>query len=369
MIEIETVIIKLSNKCNLKCSYCYIYTFDDKSWDYLPSVLSFELFELTLKKLKLVYDKQKTKFDIVFHGGEPLTIGTNEIIKYFRKARDIMGNSVYLNLQTNGILLNTKIIQACKKYDILVSISLDGNAEQTKKHRINHNGKTMFNKIINNINICKNINSLGGILSVINVSNDPKDFFDFFLSLQVPSHNLLLPDGNYHNLPPYKIRNEQNSIYGDWLIKLFDYYFFQNDIKIEYFDKIMKQIIVRKNNIELPPKTYRGLIVTIDTNGEIKGNDVLRTTKFGVDSLGNINIGTFDLENLCILEEVKEIDKITYSVPTKCQSCNILNMCEGGYVTHRYDGNSFNNPSIYCHDYIVLYTHIKKVLDEHLSDC
>ena len=45
----------------------------------------------------------------------------------------------------------------------------------------------------------------------------------------------------------------------------------------------------------------------------------------------------------------------------KCLECDVLNVCGGGAVPHRFGGD-FDNPSIYCNELYALITHAKKIL-------
>jgi len=49
-----------------------------------------------------------------------------------------------------------------------------------------------------------------------------------------------------------------------------------------------------------------------------------------------------------------------------CQSCAIVDICGGGSLPHRYDGNGFKNPTVYCNEMTRLITHISNRLQEHL---
>ena len=50
-----------------------------------------------------------------------------------------------------------------------------------------------------------------------------------------------------------------------------------------------------------------------------------------------------------------------------CQSCDIVEICGGGSLPHRFGESGFVNPTVYCHEMKRLVTHINSRLREHLS--
>lgn len=115
-----TIIVKVTNGCNLRCKYCY-----NKQTEYGTQVLSHERFE----KLLGIVATQRKNIRVVWHGGEPLTVG----LDYFKRAMVIEsavcrthGVTVTNQVQTNGTLIDKNWIDFFKEYSIKVGISFDG---------------------------------------------------------------------------------------------------------------------------------------------------------------------------------------------------------------------------------------------------
>lgn len=98
----------ISNKCNFKCNYCYAGDVIDKPLTY-ANVKSIANDILDAEPLA-----------VVLSGGEPL-LEVNKLYEAF----EILGNKVGIILDTNGIIIDEKIIALLKKYHGVVRISVD----------------------------------------------------------------------------------------------------------------------------------------------------------------------------------------------------------------------------------------------------
>ena len=52
----------------------------------------------------------------------------------------------------------------------------------------------------------------------------------------------------------------------------------------------------------------------------------------------------------------------------KCLSCRAFSACGGGYLPHRWDGVSFDNPSAYCGTLLALYDHVVDVMRQSIAE-
>ncbi len=117
-----TIIIKITNSCNLNCKYCYHRS--DLTRDF-SQVMSKETIEWTIRQL-LENNDQYAEF--IWHGGEPMLVGidTFEYIVDMQKKWNKKGIRIKNCIQTNGTLLTEADIKFFKKYDFDIGISIDG---------------------------------------------------------------------------------------------------------------------------------------------------------------------------------------------------------------------------------------------------
>lgn len=111
---LEFLWLSLTSRCNLTCIHCYQESTPDLSED----KLTLADWKLVIKQAASVGCKQ-----LQFIGGEPLTF--SEIFKLAAYARQL--NYEFLEIFTNGTLLNPARVQAIKDLGIKVAISLYSN--------------------------------------------------------------------------------------------------------------------------------------------------------------------------------------------------------------------------------------------------
>ena len=73
--RIDTVLLKVASRCNLDCSYCYVYNMGDESWRAMPKRMTPDTQERVAAQLGRLFVAQRHPFAVVLHGGEPLLLG------------------------------------------------------------------------------------------------------------------------------------------------------------------------------------------------------------------------------------------------------------------------------------------------------
>lgn len=135
--------IHVSNSCNLACKYCYA---NGGNYGFQDSLMTQETADKILKTIDEWKVFQKLEY-ITFFGGEPLLAW--KIINYICE-HTVHRNVKYL-LQTNGTVINEEILEMLKKYDISVTVSIDGPQKVHDFNRIDKNGNGTFQKVLYNI--------------------------------------------------------------------------------------------------------------------------------------------------------------------------------------------------------------------------
>lgn len=110
--KIKLLILRVTNDCNLRCSYCYVCGGDSQknmSWDIARQAVDYAL--------------TRSKFlKIQFTGGEPLLNFplVKKVIDYTKKF------PVSFQVQTNGTLINMAVAKELKALRVALGVSLDG---------------------------------------------------------------------------------------------------------------------------------------------------------------------------------------------------------------------------------------------------
>src|SRR5688500_2285726 len=69
-------VLKVTARCNLDCSYCYVFNKADQSWRSRSRVMPDEVFDAALARIRRHCDRSaQPVIRLMFHGGEPLLAG------------------------------------------------------------------------------------------------------------------------------------------------------------------------------------------------------------------------------------------------------------------------------------------------------
>ncbi|MFY0630656.1 MAG: radical SAM protein [Flavobacteriaceae bacterium] len=364
MINFNGLVIKIASRCNLNCSYCFMYNLGDETYKLQPKFMKEETVDDILLKAKNYLKKyNKKQFKFLFHGGEPLLMKQSFFATFCEKAKVIQEELPDMKLdfvvQTNGVLIDKSWCDLFNKYKINVSISIDGAKEAHDMYRKDHAGKGSYDEVMKGAMMAKKELGYLNLVSVININESPKENYEAFRKIESTAINYLLTDYTYDNYP-YESNQTPTA---DWLIELFDLWV--NDTRkrfVPFFVGMMKKLLGISNS-----EHNEVTLLVIETNGEIEVIDSMK-------ACGN----AFTKSNLTIREnEISDIEetslgKLYFNESTnklckKCEECPIKNVCKGGRLVHRYSSkNGFNNPSVYCRDLVKIISHIQGYLiDQH----
>ncbi len=166
--SVGTLIMKVTNRCNLDCSYCYENvgrTGDDMTIDLFKSVVG-----------RAFHNTSRHELVIVFHGGEP-TLLTDEWFRaaaaYSYEVAARHRKTAKLLAQTNLIKLSDSRIALFKELGISLGVSLDG--PETIPTPMRERGRQAFRNFLR----AKKAGLSSGVLMTINQSN--ADRFDRIL--------------------------------------------------------------------------------------------------------------------------------------------------------------------------------------------
>lgn len=366
--DLDTVLIKVASRCNINCTYCYVYNMGDDNWSRMEKLMSVDTIDAVVESLTALSRSQKRAFSMVLHGGEPFLIGAERLEYLLSSLRKSLPSDYPISLQTNGILISELLLDICSKYRTSVAVSLDGPVEVNDKYRVTHQNKGTFEKVVAGYEILKKHNDSeflnAGLLAVIDPTSNPHEVYEFFKNNGAPSVDFLYKDGNHTILPTGKTSIDSIE-YGRWMSELLDIYLSDpNPIPIRVLDDMIKVLLGGLGSKEGMGVTDFGILI-IDTDGKLMKNDTLKSTYNGADQFAKpVNIKDGKLCEFLESEAFIAYRKLQRPVALKCLSCPILNVCGGGMILHRWkQENNFENPSVYCADQLYLVERIKTTLN------
>ena len=368
---ITTFVIKVASRCNLACTYCYMYEHPDQTWQQQPALMSVETIRLLANRLsEYVRDRNLKRILVVAHGGEPLLLGDDGLRNFFSIIRaELSDREIALDfgLQTNATLVTEETVQVLQDFNVRAGVSIDGPARWNDVARIDHSGNGSFARVMTGVEKLRNPNSgasvFGGFLTVANPNIEPTELLSFFETLKASAIDLLLPDFNHNT---YQYWQYPAGVFGRWLAEVFDLWLGDgSDMEIRLFKILMKLVLGGRRGYDALGSLSDGVVI-IETDGSYHALDVLKTAYHGATVTGK-SLTSHPIADLESEPLVRALSVKSVSAHHRCLSCHVFETCGGGYLPHRYrDDSGFDNASVFCMDLMFIIDHIRKRLASEL---
>lgn len=350
-------ILKVHSRCNLACSYCYVYELEDQAWRHLPMSMDSSTAAKVVERIAEHAARHKLdSVDVIVHGGEPLLAGEAWLANLVASLRARVPAQVNVAVQTNGTLLSRPMLEALSRLDVSIGVSLDGDSEATGRNRSYRNGRNSFDAVARGLLLLGSPefrDCYSGILCVIDTRNDPIATYEALLKFSPPALDLLLPHANWSSPPP-------GGGYADWLISVFDRWYSapRQETQIRLFRELIQLIFGQPGAVEGLGIT-QSTVAVVDTDGSIKQLDSLSSAYPGAADTGlDVLSNSFDDALDHPTTVARQMGAAALS--PDCLDCPVLEICGGGLYPHRYRaGVGFRNRSVYCDDLLKLITHVR----------
>lgn len=176
------LMLRCTTRCNLNCTYCF-----EKKTNHLSKIMTYgELKSIFLKARYYLLNVDKNAvLSVEWTGGEPLLLGPKYFERAFKLQKRIfngeLGKRLTNSIQTNGTLINKKLIRLFKKYNVNLGVSWDLAGE----HRSNTN-----KKIQSKIEMLLRSNAKFGVIVVVTNKNVHlmKKIYKIFKAINVSFH-------------------------------------------------------------------------------------------------------------------------------------------------------------------------------------
>ena len=358
-------VLKMHSRCNLDCSYCYVYHGSDDSWRSRPPRPAERVLRQTAYRIaEHVRAHRQTDIRIDLHGGEPLLAGSGRLVRCVSLVRAAVaeasdgGCRVHAAVQTNGTLLTEPIIEELAAADIRIGVSLDGGIPQANARRTDHAGRPSWDRTVRGLELLTRYPEVyAGILATIDLGQDPQAVYTSLLRFAPPSMDFLLPHANWSSPPPGS--DGRSTPYGDWLAAVFDRWFdaagYETGIRL--FSQIIALLVGLPSATEAVGTSPAATMV-IETDGAGEQVDSLKVAyrngpATGLDVFGSSFDDALELPGFT----ARQIGVAALS--KTCGDCPVVAVCGGGNYAHRYlAGRGFDQPSVYCADLERIIRHV-----------
>lgn len=368
--RITSFLVKVASRCNLDCDYCYIYHHADQSWRNMPKLLSDEhlrMFGERLAEYARVQSLQR--LSVIIHGGEPLLAGPGRIVAFARDLRWTVGSEVELDvgLQTNGLVLTEEALDVFEAERIAVSLSMDGPRAAHDLHRTTRRGRSSFDRVEAALERLKRRPSIfAGVIAVVDATVPAETLLSYFAGHGVPKVDFLLPDSHHERRPPG--RDSDPVLYERWLINGFDAWLDRHpELQVRTFEAMLDAAA------GLPSGTDAfGLgdvsLISLETDGTWHDLDVLKVAGDGATRLVGSVEDTSIEQVASSMQLAAHRRLLTRSgLCAQCRGCDVVEICGGGSLPHRFGSGGFDNPTVYCAEMKSLIAHVRHRLASSLA--
>jgi uncharacterized protein len=358
---LNSVVLKIAERCNLNCSYCYMYNHEDQSWRNRPKFMSDKVYTATLHAIRDYCERRPGhQMYVVFHGGEPMLIGKTRFAAMCRQARETVGDILSLSMQTNGWLIDEDWARILVEHGVHTGISIDGPAPVHDAARVTHAGKGSHARAVRGLRLLQEAGMEPAVLCVVDPGADGLAIYRHFREIGVHTMNFLLPDVSHDNKTRFYGGRGATPV-ADYLIPIFDRWFAEDDpdIRIRLFWGLLRMMMGGDGETDAfgnPAMHY----VVVESDGAIEPLDALKVCEEGLTwtGLNVLHHGLDDLE--CGRPLLHQLVNEGLPLPTKCRDCAEKDVCGGGYYPNRYSRErGFDNPSVWCADILKLIAHLR----------
>jgi len=368
--RITSFLVKVASRCNLDCDYCYVYHHADQSWREMPRLLSATHRQaFALRVAEYAKAQQLTRCAVVFHGGEPLLAGADELAAFADLIREAAPDvCIDFGLQTNGILLSDKVLDVLEVAGIAVSLSMDGPRAAHDLHRTTRRGRSSFDKVEASLQRLKaRPKVFAGVIAVIDASVPPATLLKYFAAHQVPKLDFLLPDAHHDRPPPG--REKDPELYQRWLIEAFDLWLdTYPELPVRTFEALLDAVAGLPSGTDAFGFGDVSLL-SVETDGSWHDLDVFKVAGDGASRLAGSVLDTTVAE-LAASPAIDAHRRLLSKegVSDQCRTCDVVDVCGGGSVPHRFRSGTFCNPTVYCGEMKALIAHVRMRLGDSLID-
>lgn len=364
--RVTQFVIKVAERCNLACPYCYMYEHVDQSYRDRPRTMDADTFLATLRWIRsLLALNSENKASLILHGGEPLLLSQRLLGQYIALARSELDDRLRgVALQTNGTLVTREWSTFFRENRVRISVSLDGDPNTHDQNRPYPSGRGSYEAAIRGLQLLRDAGVLASVLCVVTPRSNGAGLYTHFRSLGLSEFDFLFPDCS-HDTRSTLFPSLSPTPIADVLIPIFDAWLMEDNphVNIRLFHSLIARILGGVSTTDAFGSEHGLTYMIIETDGSIHSNDSLKVCARGLSDSG-LNVRTHSADDLPrAAEHFKQLYDSELALSTQCTTCVHRDTCDGGYIPHRYSSaRHFDNPSVWCADIMKLSSHVKSAI-------
>lgn len=353
---VPTVVIYLTNECNLRCSYCYTGYENEKSNEVLTENDVEKIFNATKMLYRSDYYKSEKPLISLF-GGEPLLPSNKAMIKYLiNKLEEFKYDEVEIVTNLVNVRLYAEIFKEFQG-DIFLRVTLNGDRKIHDNIRKFINGKGTYDIIMDNIDyVLKNLpNTLVDLSVLLEKSVNIEGIAELFVEIE----NRGFFKSSRFSTTFGHIQFRSNYVcpgFEDRIIDVADYY-----PLLFNFKKTIPQIndtMILGSSMYILKAIYDNIVYNTIVTPSFTGCDCTRLGRFCFFTDGYIYpcYDCVGMKEFAIGEYRKdfrlynfydEIKNFSVKDLEKCNNCKFVGICNGGCIITNISKNG-NIADVFC---------------------
>jgi len=366
-IDALQIVYKVAERCNINCTYCYYFNMGEETPFDRPKLASDEVTARLAHWIAQGCDELRIPHaKISFHGGEPTLMGVKAFGDACRRLRVTIEPvaRVSLSIQTNGIMLDQRWVDQFVEHAVGVGVSIDGPETANDRFRLDYRGRSTFRRTEDAIRRLVDAQRAGGprpsTISVLHHGNDYRAIYRYLRGLGVTELNFLLPDRNVDDLA--FVTSGAAADYGTCLSDIFLEWLEEDDlgVHIKFIDQMMSHFKCDTT----PGHVFRhhkktNQVVIARSDGTVAIDDTFIPALNWYKNAPVYSTAHRTLREFLADPIFCEIEATNNALPSGCRECRWQQVCRGGDLENRFSAQrGFDNPSVYCDAYKVMYREV-----------
>lgn len=360
-------VLKVAGRCNINCTYCYMYNKGDESYRARPRVMPLDVaMQATARIIEYAKKEELPRAYLVLHGGEPLLVGKRWMEDFLTAVQAIRpaGIEIRMSVQTNATLLDSEWIEMFSRHGVHVGVSIDGPPEWHDQFRIGFDGRGTYDATRRGIDLLRESGASFGALAVANPGYDAARIYRHLRGLGITKFDFLWPDYNHDAPPPWPAGR-----LAKFFIELFDAWYAEGNphVELRWFESVM---LLALGEGSLTEGIGGGAVssVVVETDGSLQPLDVLRICGDSFTEVG-LNVITDGVDELRRTGLYQAGLRCQDSLSDTCRECRIVDICGGGYLPSRWSAErGFRNVNVHCADLYEVISYIMRRVRTDLED-
>ncbi|MGC7404780.1 radical SAM protein [Pandoraea pneumonica] len=351
------VILKISERCNINCTYCYFFNKENKDYEANPPYMSSATARHFVRFLTSSPDLKDTTFQIDLHGGEPLMMKPERFEELVTLLRDGLAEAeaVQFTVQTNAMLVNETWLDLFARLGIYVGVSIDGPKIYHDENRIDKNGDGTFDRTAEKVALIRRaveeerIPGLGAIC-VMNPKFDAQQVYDTLTrSLGITQLQFLFPDETHDSINPADVAaltRFSRALFQCWMDDE------RGTVRIRSFDRVLDAILADgPRQAAIRGEAAHSTVFTLSSAGDIGHDDTLRNVIPEIFYAG-MNVADVNFPEFLAWHGTVSALLARQTVAGVCRVCVWRDICEmatrADTALHRCKDGVADQHTVYC---------------------